>query len=56
MKVALLQMDITLGDVAANRQRAFSMIGSALAQGARLIVLPEMWTTGYKLDEIHRLA
>jgi len=56
MKVALLQMDIALGNIEANRQKALSMIKDGLTQGAELFVLPEMWTTGYKLDEIHQLA
>ena len=56
MKVAVLQMDILPGDVEYNRQKAMSMIHEGLAQNAGLFVLPEMWTTGYKLDQIHSLA
>ncbi len=56
MKVALLQMDIALGDVAANRRKAGAMLAEGLAKGAKLFVLPEMWTTGYKLAEIAALA
>lgn len=56
MKVALLQMDIALGDVAANRRKAEAMLAEGLARGAKLFVLPEMWTTGYKLAAIGRLA
>ncbi len=56
MKVALLQMDIVLGDVAANRRKAAAMIAAAAGKGAKLLVLPEMWTTGYKLAAIHELA
>jgi predicted amidohydrolase len=56
MKVALLQMDIALGDVAANRRKAADMIAAAIGRGAKLLVLPEMWTTGYKLAAIHELA
>ncbi len=56
MKVALLQMDIALGDVAANRRKAGAMLAEGLARGARLFVLPELWTTGYKLAEIATLA
>ncbi len=56
MKVALLQMDIALGDVAANRRKAADMIAEAVGRGAKLLVLPEMWTTGYKLAAIHELA
>ncbi len=56
MKVALLQMDIALGDVAVNRRKAETMLAEGLARGAKLFVLPEMWTTGYNLAEIDRLA
>ncbi len=56
MKVALIQMDIALGDVAANRAKAQALIAEGLARGAELIVLPEMWTTGYQLADIHLLA
>jgi len=56
MKTALIQMDIVLGDVTANRKKAQSMIEEGLRAGAQLFVLPEMWTTGYKLDQIHQLA
>lgn len=56
MKVALLQMDLVLGDVQANRTKALSMLAEGVKQGAKLLVLPEMWTTGYKLDKIRELA
>jgi omega-amidase len=56
MKTALIQMDIVLGDVAANQKKAQAMIEEGLRAGAKLLVLPEMWTTGYKLGEIHKLA
>ena len=56
MRVALIQMDIILGDVDANRAKAAKMIEQSLAEGAQLIVLPELWTTGYKLAEIKSLA
>nr|WP_092074520.1 carbon-nitrogen family hydrolase [Dendrosporobacter quercicolus]NSL49088.1 carbon-nitrogen family hydrolase [Dendrosporobacter quercicolus DSM 1736]SDN00093.1 Carbon-nitrogen hydrolase [Dendrosporobacter quercicolus] len=56
MKVAVLQMNVRLGDVEANRQKALHMIHTGLAHHAQLFVLPEMWTTGYRLDQIHTLA
>lgn len=56
MKVALIQMDIALGDVAANRAKAMAMLAEGVGRGAELLVLPEMWTTGYALEEIHNLA
>jgi predicted amidohydrolase len=56
MKTALIQMDIVLGDVEANRKKALAMMEQGLRSGAELFVLPEMWTTGYKLDQIHKLG
>lgn len=56
MKTAVIQMDIVLGDVAANQKKALAMIEEGLHAGAKLFVLPEMWTTGYKLEEIKKLA
>jgi predicted amidohydrolase len=56
MKTALIQMDIVLGDVEANRKKALSMMEQGLRSGAELFVLPERWTTGYKLDQIHKLG
>ena len=56
MKVGLIQMDIVLGDVEANRVKALSMMKKAVEQKAELLVLPELWSTGYRLDRIHELA
>ncbi|MCE5284504.1 MAG: carbon-nitrogen family hydrolase [Pelosinus sp.] len=52
MKIALLQMDIVLGNTAANRRKAKTMIEEGLRQKAKLFVLPELWTTGYILDSL----
>lgn len=51
-KVALIQMDIALGQPALNRERAAEMVRRAARDGARLILLPEMWTTGYCLPDL----
>lgn len=56
MKIALLQMDIVLGDVEANKAKALSMMRKAVEKKAELLVLPELWSTGYRLDRIHELA
>ncbi|EAX48013.1 Nitrilase/cyanide hydratase and apolipoprotein N-acyltransferase [Thermosinus carboxydivorans Nor1] len=56
MKVALLQMDIVLGDVEANRQKALAMLEQGAKAGAKLFVLPELWTTGYVLDQLLKIG
>ncbi|MEN6566435.1 MAG: carbon-nitrogen family hydrolase [Veillonellales bacterium] len=56
MKVALIQMDIALGDVEANRRKAMTLIQAGLQQQAKLLVLPELWTTGYILDQLTTLG
>lgn len=56
IKVALLQFDIQFGDPAANREKVQKMLGEAVSRGARLVALPELWTTGYALDRLKKLA
>lgn len=51
MRVALVQMDIQLGDPTANRRRVEQLVREA-ARDADLVLLPEMWTTGYVLPEL----
>jgi omega-amidase len=47
MKIAACQMNVVQGDREKNRQTAERMIDEAAQNGARVIVLPEMWTCGY---------
>ncbi len=47
MRVALAQMQVEPADVETNRQRAVEAIGRAAADGADLVVLPELFTVGY---------
>jgi predicted amidohydrolase len=56
MKIALLQMDITLGNPESNRRKAKTMIDEGLRQNAKLFVLPELWTTGYVLDRLSEVG
>ena len=49
-KLALIQMDCTLGDVPANLEHALELGRKAVAQGANLLVFPELFTTGYELS------
>jgi omega-amidase len=47
MKVALCQMNVVQGDAVHNEQRVVAMIAEAVEGGAELVVLPEMWKSGY---------
>ena len=51
MRVALVQMDIALAQPETNRAHAAALVRQAAA-GADLVMLPEMWTTGYALPEL----
>ena len=50
MKVAAVQMDIAWEDRAANYQKAMQRAACAAADGADLIVLPEMFATGFSMN------
>ena len=52
MRVALAQIDPTLGDVDANLRRAEEAIEEAKSGGADLVVFPELSLTGYSLGRI----
>lgn len=51
LTVAAIQFDPQIGSVEKNMDLAEEMIAEALVNGARLIVLPELFNTGYRLDE-----
>ncbi len=51
VRVALCQMDLAKGDVQENRRRTADWIRRAAEQGAQLVLLPELATTGYTLGE-----
>ncbi|WP_242360726.1 carbon-nitrogen family hydrolase [Limosilactobacillus antri] len=56
IKVALGQFNIQFAQPAANRARVRELVASAAAGNADVVVLPEMWNTGYALDALPRLA
>lgn len=58
MNIALIQSYIEVGDPAANKERIFDLMSRAVAADPKpdILVLPEMWNTGYALDRIHELA
>lgn len=55
-KAAAIQFDIKLGDVDANLSYVLSEIKRLSNQGIRLIVLPEMWSTGYAWRKLGKLS
>ncbi len=50
MEVALLQLDIAWENVSENHRRAAQLLEGAATAGARLAVLPEMFSTGFSMD------
>jgi omega-amidase len=51
-KIACLQMDIAFGNTAQNYKVAAELIENASVQEPDIIVLPELWTTGYDLANL----
>ncbi|WP_147803772.1 carbon-nitrogen family hydrolase [Alkalicoccus halolimnae] len=47
LKTALVQMDIAFGNPEVNYENASANIAEAVSSGADVILLPELWTTGY---------
>lgn len=58
LRIALLQMDITIGQPEANFAKLKAMMEEAASREEKpdVIVFPEMWNTGYALTEITELA
>lgn len=58
LKFAIIQMDVKVGDVSQNTNTMLQRFNEAIAadQKPDVILLPEMWNTGYALSEINELA
>ena len=50
MKIALIQFEGAICEVEANTAHACDLIAEAAGNGADLVVLPELFSTGYNLD------
>ena len=48
--LTLVQMDCLFGDPARNFERAEAFVADAAGRGSDLVVLPELWSTAYDLD------
>ncbi|PAV28267.1 carbon-nitrogen hydrolase [Virgibacillus profundi] len=56
MKIAAVQIDVCYGEPDKNFPRVEEKITEAAAQGANIVVLPEMWNTGYDLARLEEIA
>lgn len=56
MKLGVCQMNVVQGAVAENQITAQQMIREAASEGAQLVVLPEMWTSGYDFAHLDQHA
>ena len=52
LRVAMAQMNPTVGDIAGNARRISSLIAQARDAGAQLVVLPELCLTGYPPEDL----
>ena len=52
LRVALAQIDLTVGDIAGNCRRIVAAAGEAARAGADLVALPEMAITGYPPEDL----
>ncbi|MDN5858681.1 MAG: amidohydrolase, partial [Pseudonocardia sp.] len=52
MRIALAQVDAVLGDVDANTERAARAIDEANADGAELVVFPELSLSGFTIGDL----
>lgn len=50
ISISLGQMDVVRGQVETNKTAVSTMVAEAARRGSRLIVLPELWPTGYDLQ------
>ncbi|WP_142384784.1 carbon-nitrogen family hydrolase [Bacillus sp. M6-12] len=55
-KIACIQLDIVFGSPVQNYQNAEEKIKQAAAEKPDVIVLPELWTTGYDLSRLDEIA
>jgi NAD+ synthase (glutamine-hydrolysing) len=52
LRIALAQVNATVGDLDGNAAQVLAWTGRAAAQGARVVVFPEMALTGYPVEDL----
>lgn len=56
IKVAAIQSDIAFGDISENEKRITAALREAAGAGVDIAVLPELWNSGYDLENLDNLA
>jgi len=56
VKIGIIQLDIHLGEINKNVTYALSNIQNMVEKGVRLIVLPELWSSGFDYKHLAKLA
>ncbi|MEY3734361.1 MAG: hypothetical protein RL347_1720, partial [Actinomycetota bacterium] len=52
LRLALVQANPTVGDLVGNMGKAIDGVAAAVEQGAQLVALPEMFVTGYPIEDL----
>jgi len=56
LTISLAQMDVKLGQPDANLKKVKGLVAQAVQEKADVVVLPELWSTGYDLENSDRHA
>ncbi|WP_019777968.1 nitrilase-related carbon-nitrogen hydrolase, partial [Streptococcus sobrinus] len=56
MRVSLIQMAVSFGRPQENFARVLQLLNQAVQEEPDVIVLPEMWNTGYALSDLAQLS
>ncbi len=52
LRLALAQVNMTVGDLAGNARSVIARTAEAAAAGAQVVVFPEMMLTGYPVEDL----
>lgn len=56
VKAAAVQFNITLAEIETNLEKVRTAVAELAKEGVQLVVLPEMWATGFAYKELNQLA